>query len=58
LITGGVVGAQMGTYAALRLRGEQLRLFFAVLTLLIAADLLYGLLHTPADVYSTVIGAQ
>lgn len=58
LITGGVVGAQMGTHAALRLRGEQLRLFFAVLTLLIAADLLYGLLHTPADVYSMVIGAQ
>src|SRR5215469_10885342 len=57
LITGGVVGAQMGTRAGSRLRGEQLRLFFAVLTLLIAVDLLYGLVHRPADVYSKVVGA-
>jgi len=58
LITGGVVGAQLGTRAGSRLRGEQLRLFFAALTLLIAVDLLYGLVHTPADVYSTVMGLQ
>lgn len=56
LITGGVVGAQLGTRAGSRLRGEQLRLFFAALTLLIAVDLLYGLVHTPVDVYSTVVG--
>lgn len=58
LITGGVMGAQLGTRAASRLRGEQLRLFFAALTLLIAADLLYGLIHRPADVYSTLVGLQ
>jgi uncharacterized protein len=58
LIAGGVVGAQAGTRIAARLRGEQLRLSFAVLTLLIAADLLYGLLHRPADLYSLAVGAQ
>lgn len=58
LIAGGVVGAQIGTRIASRLRGEQLRLFFAVLTLFIAADLLYGLIHGPADLYSITSGTQ
>lgn len=58
LIAGSVMGAQVGTGVASRLPSEQLRFFFAILTLLIAADLLYGLVHTPADPYSILLGTQ
>jgi uncharacterized protein len=55
LILGGVVGAQFGTTIGERMRGEQLRFVFALLTLAIAIQLVISLVHTPADLYSTVI---
>lgn len=58
LIAGGVVGAQIGSGVGSRLPGEQLRALFAVLTLVIAINLLYSLLHTPGDIYSIVFGAR
>jgi uncharacterized protein len=58
LILGGVVGAQFGTGIGSRMRGEQLRLVFALLTLVIAIQLVISLVHTPADFYSTVINPQ
>jgi uncharacterized membrane protein YfcA len=56
LIVGGVIGAGLGSGLGARLRGEQLRLFFALLTLAIAIQLVVGLLRPPADIYSIVLG--
>jgi len=52
LVSGGVVGAQLGVRAGAKLRGEQLRLLLAVLVLTVAIGLLWQLIATPADVYS------
>jgi len=56
LILGGVVGVQFGVRAGARLRGEQIRLLLALLVLAVALRLLYGLIATPADLYSLVTG--
>jgi len=56
LVVGGVVGAQLGVRAGARLRGEQLRLLLAVVVLLVAARLAWGLVATPADIYTTTLG--
>jgi uncharacterized membrane protein YfcA len=56
LVAGGVVGAQLGVRAGARLRGEQLRLLLAVLVLLVAARLAWGLVATPSDIYTTTLG--
>jgi len=52
LVTGGVVGAQLGVRAGAKLRGEQLRLLLAILVLAVGAVLLWRLVANPADVYS------
>jgi uncharacterized membrane protein YfcA len=52
LISGGVVGAQLGVRAGAKLRGEQLRLLLAMLVLAVAAGLLWQLVVRPADLYS------
>ena len=52
LVSGGVVGAQLGVRVGAKLRGEQLRLLLACLVLVVAAGLLYQLVARPADVYS------
>jgi hypothetical protein len=52
LVAGGVVGAQFGVRAGAKLRGEQIRLLLALLVLGVALRLLWGLVVTPADVYS------
>jgi uncharacterized protein len=58
LVLGGTVGAQMGVRMASRLRGEQLRLLLAILVLMVAARLLYGLVATPRALYGvTVMGS-
>jgi uncharacterized membrane protein YfcA len=58
LIVGGVVGAQFGIRLGTKLRGEQLRVAFAALIVIIAIQLTIGLLRTPVDVYSVVLGSQ
>jgi len=57
LVSGGVVGAQLGVRAGAKLRGEQLRLLLAILVLTVGAGLLWQLVATPADVYSLSEGA-
>ncbi len=57
LIIGGVIGAQLGVRLGGKLRGEQMRFLLAMLTLAVAARLLYSLIMTPHDVYSLTIGA-
>jgi uncharacterized membrane protein YfcA len=57
LISGGVVGAQLGVRAGAKLRGEQVRLLMAVVVLAVAIVLLWRLVARPADVYSLAMGA-
>lgn len=52
LMTGGVIGAQAGAIAGQRLQGEQLRFLLAALVLLVCLRIAYGLVITPADLYS------
>lgn len=52
LIVGGVVGAQLGARVGTALRGEQLRVLFAVLVLLVCVRLGWDLVAEPADLYS------
>jgi uncharacterized membrane protein YfcA len=57
LVSGGVVGAQLGVRAGARLRGEQLRLLLALIVLAVGAGLAWQLVARPADVYSLSEGA-
>jgi len=52
LVSGGVVGAQLGVRAGAKLRGEQLRLLLAILVLTVGAGLFWQLVARPADIYS------
>ena len=52
LVSGGVVGAQLGVRAGAKLRGEQLRLLLAILVLTVGAGLAWQLVARPADIYS------
>ena len=52
LLTGAVVGAQLGTMAGSRLRGEQMRGLLAVLVLGVGAKLGWELVAAPDDVFS------
>jgi uncharacterized protein len=52
LVSGGVVGAQLGVRAGTRLRGEQLRFLLALLVLTVGAGLAWQLVARPADIYS------
>jgi hypothetical protein len=55
LLTGGVIGAQIGTRAGTRLRGEQLRILLALMVLGVCGKLLFDLVVTPDDLFA--IGA-
>ncbi|MCS6779985.1 MAG: sulfite exporter TauE/SafE family protein [Geminicoccaceae bacterium] len=52
LILGGVVGAQLGARVGTALRGEQLRVLFAILVLLVCVRLGWDLVAEPSDLYS------
>jgi len=52
LLTGGVIGAQIGSRAGTRLRGEQLRVLLAVLVLAVCGKLAYDLVATPIDPFA------
>ena len=56
LIAGGVVGAQFGTRAGAKLRGEQIRFLLALLVLAVALRLIWGLVITPSEFYSLSFG--
>jgi uncharacterized membrane protein YfcA len=49
LLTGGVIGAQLGARFGTRLRAEQTRLLLALLVLAVCLRLLVTLIETPAD---------
>jgi uncharacterized membrane protein YfcA len=52
LLVAGVVGTQFGVRAGARLRGDQLRGLLAVMVLVVAWFLVFGLARTPVDLYS------
>ena len=52
LLTGAVIGAQLGTKAGARLHGEQLRGLLALMVLGVCAKLGVDLVKTPEDIYS------
>ena len=56
LVSGGVVGVQMGVRVGSQMRGEQLRALLAILVVAVAGRLLVGLVRTPEDIYSIVSG--
>ncbi|MEQ9350870.1 MAG: sulfite exporter TauE/SafE family protein [Alphaproteobacteria bacterium] len=52
LLTGGVIGAQIGSRFGGRLQGEELRGLLALMVLMVCGKLLFDLVVTPGDVYS------
>jgi len=52
LLTGGVIGAQVGTRFGTRLRGEQLRVLLAVMVLAVCGKLCFDLVVTPEDIFA------
>jgi uncharacterized membrane protein YfcA len=60
LMVGGVIGAQFGTAAGAKLKGEQLRFLLAALVLLMSLRLAYNLVAPPSELYSigTAIGSH
>ncbi len=55
LIIGGVVGAQLGTQAGLKLKAEQLRILLALVVLGVSGKIAYDLLVRPDEIYSIMI---
>ncbi|MGH6943014.1 MAG: sulfite exporter TauE/SafE family protein, partial [Geminicoccaceae bacterium] len=55
LIVGGVIGAQLGSSAGARLRGELLRMLLAAMVLVVCAKLAYDLMTRPPDLYSIAV---
>ena len=55
LIIGGVIGAQLGTQAGLKLKAEQLRILLALLVLAVAGKIAVDLLLRPDEIYSIII---
>ncbi len=55
LLVGGVVGAQFGSRAGTRLRGEQARALLALMVLAVAVKLLVDLVLRPEDLYSITL---
>ena len=51
LLTGGVIGAQIGTRFGTRLRGEQLRVLLALMVLAVGGKLCFDLVVTPNDLF-------
>ncbi len=57
LLTGGVIGAQIGGRFAGRLPGEYLRLLLGAFVLFVGALMMFGLVSTPEDIFSVGVGA-
>jgi uncharacterized membrane protein YfcA len=56
LMIGGVIGAQFGVVAGLRLKGEQLRFLLAGIVLLVALRLAWSLVVHPGELFSLNAG--
>jgi len=58
LMVGGVIGAQFGSAAGARLKGEELRFLMAGLVLLVALRMAYTLFAHPGEIYSVGAGGH
>jgi uncharacterized membrane protein YfcA len=58
LLVGGVIGAQLGSRFTGKLRGEHIRVLFALLILGVGVKLLLDVVSTPADFYSMQVAVQ
>ncbi len=58
LLTGGVIGAQIGTRIGVKLKAEQLRILLAGMVLLMCAKLALDLLLMPGELYSIGAGGH
>jgi len=56
LLIGGVIGAQFGARAGMKLQGEQLRVLLAIMVLGVCMKLGYDLIITPDDLFSLGFG--
>jgi len=52
LMVGGVIGAQFGTIAGEKLKGEQLRFLLAALVLMVGVRMAWSLIATPGEAFS------
>jgi len=55
LLVGGVIGAQFGTRAGMKLRGEQARALLALMVLAVAVKLAVDLIIRPEDLFSITL---
>ncbi len=55
LVIGSVIGAQIGTAAGAKLRGEQLRALLGIIVLAVGLRVAYDLVATPAEVFSFAV---
>ena len=58
LLTGGVIGAQIGVRVGVRLQGEQLRGLLALMVLGVCVKIGYDLVVTPVDLYTIGLGGN
>jgi hypothetical protein len=56
LLLGGVIGAQVGTHFAPRLKAEQMRVALAVLVLVVCIQIGLGLIRNPGEVFIVISG--
>ena len=56
LILGGVIGAQIGVRAAMKVKAEALRALLAGLVLAVCLKLAWDLIATPSEMYTLIPG--
>lgn len=56
LLVGGVVGAQFGTRAGTKIRGEYARTLLALIVVTVAIRLAWDLVASPDDLFSVITG--
>ncbi|MGB0504985.1 MAG: sulfite exporter TauE/SafE family protein [Pikeienuella sp.] len=58
LLTGGVIGAQVGARLGVKIKGEQLRILLAIMVLAVCFKIGFDLVATPAELFSIGGGAE
>ncbi len=58
LMTAAVIGAQLGARVGSKMPGEQLRVLLALMVLAMCAKLAWGLIATPAELFSFAAGGE
>ncbi len=58
LLSGGVLGAQVGARVGVKLKGEQLRSLLALMVLMVCVKIGYDLMATPAEIFTLGLGGH